>query len=71
MLARVPSEISLNWVYITPLLATVSLGYLGAYGVMKCLNSWGLIRYFWQPGLVFLAFWVLLTSMIGLWLIPP
>jgi hypothetical protein len=35
------------------------------------LNVTGLSRFFWHPGLAFLAFWVLLTSLIGLTFIPP
>lgn len=71
MLARVPSEISLDWVYFPPFLLTVTLGYVCAFGITRCLNVWGLSRFLWQPGLAFLAFWVLLTSLIGLVLIPP
>lgn len=68
---RVPSEISFEWIYFPPFLFTVVLGFLAAFGLTKLLNATGLSRYFWHTGLAFLAFWVLLTSVIGLTFIPP
>ena len=68
---RIPSEISLDWVYLPPFLITVLLGYLAAYGVTLLLNATGLSRYFWRPEIGFLAFWVMLTSLIGLFFLPP
>ena len=68
---RIPSEISLNWVYLPPFMITVVLGYLAAYGVTRLLNATGMSRYFWRPEIGFLAFWVMLTSLIGLFLLPP
>jgi len=68
---RIPSEISLDWVYLPPFMITVLLGYLGAYGVTQLLNATGLSRYFWRPEIGFLAFWVMLTSLIGLFFLPP
>ena len=68
---RIPSEVSLVWVYLPPFLVTVVLGYLAAYGVTRLLNATGLSRYFWHPEIGFLAFWVMLTSLIGLFVLPP
>ena len=68
---RIPSEMSFDWVYLPPFLITVLLGYLGAYGVTRLLNATGLSRYFWRPEFGFLAFWVMLTSLIGLFFLPP
>ena len=68
---RIPSEVSLVWVYLPPFLVTVVLGYLAAYGVTRLLNATGLSRYFWRPEIGFLAFWVMLTSLIGLFVLPP
>lgn len=68
---RIPSEISLDWVYLPPFMITVVLGYLAAYGVTRLLNATGMSRYFWRPEIGFLAFWVMLTSLIGLFLLPP
>jgi hypothetical protein len=69
-LARIPSEVSLDWVYFPPLMIAVLLGFLAAYAVTRALNAIGLSRYFWNPGLALLAFWVLMTSLIGLFFIP-
>jgi hypothetical protein len=71
LFGRVPSEVSFEWVYFPPFLFTVVLGYLSAFGVAKLLNVTGLSRFFWHQGLTFVAFWVLLTSVIGLVFIPP
>jgi hypothetical protein len=68
---RVPAEISFEWIYFPPFLLTVVLGYLCAYGTTRLMNATGLSRFFWHPGLAFLAIWVLLTSLIGLIFLPP
>ena len=68
---RPPSEISIDWVYFPPFAVTVALGYLCAVAVSALLKSTGLDRFVWHPGLAFLAYWVLSTSLIGLVLIPP
>ena len=68
---QIPSEFSLGWVYLPPFMITVLLGYLAAYGLTRLLNAIGLSRYFWRPEIGFLAFWVMLTSLIGLFLLPP
>jgi hypothetical protein len=67
----IPSEISFQWIYFPPFFATVVLGYLCAYGAAKLLNFTGFSRFFWNPGVTFVALWVLMTSLIGLFLIPP
>ena len=69
--SRVPSEVSFEWVYFTPFLFTVLAGFVCAYGVMKLLSLTGWIRFFWHPGLVFATLWVLMTSLVGLTVIPP
>ena len=68
---RIPAEISLSWVYLPPFLMTVLLGYLATYGVTRMLNATRLSKYFWRPEIAFLAFWVMLTSLIGLFFLPP
>ncbi len=67
----ISSEISLGWVYLPPFLVAVLLGYLAAFGVTRLLNVLGLNKYFWRPEIGFLAFWVMLTSVIGLFFLPP
>ena len=68
---RVPSEISFQWFYMPPFFFTVVLGFVGAVAITKLLNATGLSRFFWHSGLVFVTFWVLATSLVGLVLLPP
>jgi uncharacterized protein DUF1656 len=68
---RIPAEISFDWIFVPPFLIAVVLGYLCAFGTTRLLNTTGLSRHFWHPGLAFLAFWVMLTSLIGLTFLPP
>lgn len=68
---RTPSEISFDWIYFPPFFFTVVLGFLCALGVTSLLNVTGLSRFFWHPGLAFVAVWVLATSVIGLIVLPP
>ena len=51
--------------------ATIVFGFVCALGVAKLLNLTGLSRLFWHPGLVLVSLWVLMTSLIGLTVIPP
>jgi hypothetical protein len=68
---RIPSEISFQWVYFPPFFFTIMLGFVCTLGVAKLLNVTGHSRFFWHPGLTFVALWVLMTSLIGLTVIPP
>ncbi len=65
------SEIAFHGVYFPPFFFTVLIGFVCALGVTKALKVTGWNEWFWHPGLVFLAFWLLLTSVIGLTVIPP
>jgi hypothetical protein len=69
--APTPSEISLDWVYLPPFMITVVLGFVASYALTRLLNATGLSRYFWRPEIGFLAFWVMLASLIGLFFLPP
>jgi hypothetical protein len=71
MFDRVPAEISFDGVYFPPFFFTVVIGFVCALGVAKLLNVTGFSRFFWHPGLAFLAIWVLMTSLIGLIFLPP
>jgi multidrug resistance efflux pump len=71
MLDDLRSEISFDWVYFPPFFFTVVFGFLCAFAIAKLLNICGLSRFFWHPGLSFVAIWVLITSVIGLTVIPP
>ncbi|TWU37459.1 DUF1656 domain-containing protein [Novipirellula artificiosorum] len=68
---QIPSEISFTWVYLPPFMITVVLGYLATLGLTRLLNATGLSQYFWRTEIAFLAFWVMLTSLIGLFYLPP
>jgi hypothetical protein len=68
---RIPSEINLGWVYLPPLFLSVAIGFLLAYQIAAVLNMTGLRRYFVHPPIAFVALWVLTTSMIGIFFLPP
>ena len=70
-LPRTPSEVSFDWVYFPPFLFTVVLGFLAAYGLTRVLNRTGYSRFFWFPEVAFLGLWVMLTSLLGLFVLPP
>jgi hypothetical protein len=71
MFDRIPAEVSFDGVYFPPFFFTIVFGFVAALGVAKLLNVTGLSRYFWHPGLAFVASWVLMTSLIGLLFISP
>lgn len=71
ILGTIPNEISIESIYFPPFFFAVMLGFFCAYGVTKLLNVTGWNRYFWQPGLAFVALWILSTSLIGLTFLPP
>ncbi len=71
MFDQIPSEVSFEWVYFPPFFFTVVLGFACAMGVARLLNVAGLSRFFWHPGLAFVALWVLMTSLIGHTIITP
>ena len=71
MLERIPSEVSFGWVYFPPFFFTVLAGFVAALVTARVMNAVGLGRLFWHPGLVFVALWTLMTSILGLTIIPP
>ena len=68
---QIPSEVSFQWIYFPPFFFTVVVGFICTLMIAKILNATGLSRFFWHPGLTFLAGWVLVSSLIGLFFIPP
>jgi hypothetical protein len=68
---HIPSEIPFEWVYFPPFFFTVVMGFICTIVTTKLLNVTKLSRFFWHPGLTFVAFWVLGTSLVGLFFIPP
>jgi hypothetical protein len=71
MFAMIPSELSFGSIYFPPFFFTVVLGFVCAWLTTKLLNLIGASRFFWHPGLAFLALWVLMSSLLGLTVIPP
>jgi len=71
VVGRIPAEISFEWVFFPPFFFTVAVGFVCAWILAKLLNVSGLSRWFWHSGLAFVAFWVLATSLIGIFLLPP
>jgi hypothetical protein len=71
LFARIPSEVSLDWAYFPPFFFTMVTGFICTLAVAKALNASGISRFFWHPGLAFVALWALMTSLIGLTFIPP
>ncbi|MEW4490618.1 DUF1656 domain-containing protein [Thalassoglobus sp. JC818] len=68
---RTPTEVAFNSIYFPPFFFTVMVGFLCAIGIHKLLKLTGGDRWFWNPGLLFIAIWLLMTSLIGLTVIPP
>lgn len=69
--SMIPHETSFEWVYFPPFFFTVLIGFACALVTAQLLNRVGLYRLFWNPGLSFVAMWVLFTSLVGLFLLPP
>jgi len=68
---RIPAELTFLSVYFPPFFFTVAVGFFCAWIVGKLLNRAGVSRFFWHPGLAFLGLWVLISSVLGLTVIPP
>jgi hypothetical protein len=66
-----PFEISIGEIFFPPALLVVVLGFVVAGLTAVILNRTRLSRFFWYPPLVFLALWVLASSLIGLYLVAP
>ena len=70
-LSKVPAEISLGWAYIPPILVDVLIGLVCAYAIASLLNLSRLSRYIAHPPLAFMGLWILATSLVGLFVLPP
>jgi hypothetical protein len=68
---RIPAELPFESVYFPPFFFTVGMGFVCAWLIAKLLNLTGVSRFFWHPPLAFLALWVLMSSVLGLTIIPP
>jgi len=67
----IPAELPFESIYFPPFFFTVVLGFVSAWLVAKLLNLVGASKFFWHPQLAFLALWVLMSSVLGLTVIPP
>lgn len=65
----IPREFAIGEVFLPPLLVAGVLGLLAAIVTAQLLNRYRLSRYFFYPPLVFLAFFVIYTVLIGTFII--
>ena len=66
---RIPHEISIGGVYMSSLLVAGALGILATVITVKLLNRYRLSKYFFYPPLVFIAFTIIYTVLIGTFVI--
>ena len=69
MFDLIPNEFAIGGVYLPPLLICGVLGLLLATWTARMLNKYRLARYFFYPPLVFVAFAVIYTVLIGTFVI--
>ena len=65
----IPHEFAIGEVYVPPLLVAGFLGLLAAMVTARLLNRYRLSRYFFYPPLVFIAFTIIYTVLIGTFVI--
>ncbi len=66
----IPSEFAIGGIFFPPLLIASVLGVLLTVFIARLLNRYRLSRFFFYPPLVFLALAVILTGLIGTFVIP-
>ena len=71
MFDKIPAELPVESVYFPPFFFTVAVGFVCAWLAAKLFNKIGVSKFFWHPGLAYIALWVLLTSLLGLTVIHP
>jgi membrane associated rhomboid family serine protease len=71
MLHPRPSEIAIAGVYVPPALVIALAGLLAAWALARILDRTRLTRFFWNPPLTLLAIWVLMSAIIGLFVLAP
>ena len=67
---NIPSEFAIGGVYMPPLLIATLIGMIAASVTAKLLNRYRLSRFFYYPPLVFVAFVVIYTCVVGTFFIP-
>ena len=65
----IPHEFAIAEVYMPPLLVAAFLGLIAAIVTARLLNRYRLSRYFFYPPLVFIAFTIIYTVLIGTFVI--
>jgi hypothetical protein len=66
---QIPHEFAIGGVFMPPLLVASLLGLIAAMVTARLLNRYRLSKYFFYPPLVFLAFMVIYTVLIGTFII--
>ena len=69
MFDLIPNEFAIGGVYLPPLLVCSVFGLILATATANLLNKYRLSRYFFYPPLVFVAFAVIYTVLIGTFII--
>ena len=65
----IPHEFAIAEVYMPPLLVAAFLGLIAAIVTARLLNRYRLTKYFYYPPLVFIAFTIIYTVLIGTFVI--
>jgi len=65
----IPHEFAIAEVYMPPLLVAAFWGLIAAIVTARLLNRYRLARYFFYPPLVFIAFTIIYTVLIGTFVI--
>ena len=65
----IPHEFAIAEVYMPPFLVAAILGITAAVVTSRLLNRYRLARYFFYPPLVFIAFTIIYTVLIGTFVI--
>jgi Protein of unknown function (DUF1656) len=71
MLFEVPAAVSLGFFFVPPIFIDMAVGLLLAWLVARILNRAGLSRFFWHTPLAFLGLVVLMSSLVGILVLPP
>lgn len=69
MFDLIPNEFAIGGVYLPPLLVCGVFGLILATATANLLNKYRLARHFFYPPLVFVAFAVIYTVLIGTFII--
>lgn len=67
---RVPREVEIRGIYVSPLLLAAILGVVATWFTCRLLNQYGFAAHFEHPVLVYLSLAVIYTLLIGTFLIP-